>query len=680
VLLNAEIFKNLQSAGLKIGAEELEGFLAGVIAAPNRLHGGDWIELLVVDASAEMRKSFEALREEVERDFDPGFTAGPAPKERLEALRHQLDERALDGFVIPRTDEFQGEFVPARAERLRWLTGFTGSAGVAVVLKKGAALFVDGRYTLQVRDQVNTDFLETPNISENSPWHWVMQNLSEGERLGYDPWLVTDAERARYQAAVDSVGGILIAVESNPVDYIWESQPAGPLAPVVSHGLEYAGIGADEKRQSLAKSLTEAKEDAALISAPESVAWLLNIRGGDVPYTPLALSYAILMRSGDVRWFVDPRKLAPGLAASLGDGVSVEALEEIGAALADLGAQSAVVRLNKSVAPAYMVSRLEACGARVVHGEDPCAMPRACKNTTEVNGIRSAHIRDGAALTRFLAWLDREAPKGGVTEMTAAQHLQAYRESNDLIQDLSFRTISGAGANGAIVHYTVTPQTNRSLVPGELYLVDSGGQYLDGTTDVTRTVYIENPEGEGPSTEEKDRFTRVLQGHIALACARFPMGTSGSQIDALARGPLWDVGLDYDHGTGHGVGSYLGVHEGPHRISKAGGSVAFQPGMIVSNEPGFYKTGAFGIRIENLVVVTALEDAPGSNTPMKPWYGFETLTLAPIDRRLVDTALLTATERGWLDRYHARVYDTLAPLVDEETLLWLVEATRPVAH
>lgn len=669
------IFEKVRAAGLDLETPALIDFLAGVAAAPERLADDDWISLVAPEASGELTTALQLAKEHVAAGFEPGFTPGPASAERLAALRARLTELELSGFVVPRTDEFQGEFVPARAERLRWLTGFSGSAGAAIVLGETAAIFVDGRYTLQVRDQVDTDAYETLHVTEDPPWKWAAGRLAKGDRLGYDPWLLTDAVRAHYQMALEAVGATLEPIETNPIDDIWQTQPAPPLAPVVAHDTAYAGEASDAKRAAVADSLAEAGQDAALISAPESVAWLLNIRGGDVPYTPLALSYALISRTGEVRWFVDPRKLSPGLASGLGDGVSVEAIETIGAALAGLGTDGAKVLVNKSLVPAYMVSALEQAGATVVRGADPCALPRACKNDVEVAGMRAAHIRDGAALTRFLAWLDKTAPGGEVSELDAADYLKSCRAEDDLIRDLSFRTISGAGANGAIVHYTVTPETNRLLVPGELYLVDSGGQYLDGTTDVTRTVYIETPGGSGPSAEERDRFTRVLQGHIAIATAQFPAGTNGAQIDILARRPLWDAGLDYDHGTGHGVGSYLGVHEGPHRISKASGGVALQAGMVVSNEPGFYKTDGFGIRIENLVVVC--ERIPAEKGG-KSWLGFDTLTCAPIDRRLVEATLLTPAETSWFDGYHAEVREKLTPLVDTETAAWLAAATRPL--
>ena len=671
----SESLDAVKAAGLDMEETALLDFIGGVVAAPKRLQVSDWVSLLAPELGPELRDALGKLKVAVADDFNPGFTSGPAPTERVDRLRQKLDELELDGFIIPRTDEFQGEFVPVRAERLKWLTGFSGSAGAAIVLKETAAIFVDGRYTLQVCDQVDTRTFNPQHLTDNPPWKWVGENLCAGSRLGFDPWLLSDMVRTHYQKAVEGVGARLVPVDINPIDAIWVNQPVAPMAPVVSHDISYAGKNADEKRKDIAKALVEANEDAALITAPESVAWLLNIRGGDVPYTPLALSYAILMSSGNLRWFIDARKLSPGLAGTLDDGVSVEAIEEIGDALSELGAQSRTVRLNRSLTPAYMVSKLKQSGGVVVHGEDPCALPRACKNSVEVAGMRSAHLRDGAALTRFFCWLDHEGPGGELTELDAARHLQSCREAGDLIQDLSFRTISGAGSNGAIVHYTVTHETNSKLLPGELYLVDSGGQYLDGTTDVTRTVYIGSSNGGTPSAEQKDRFTRVLQGHIAVASAQFPAGTTKSQIDSMARRPLWDVGLDYDHGTGHGVGSYLGVHEGPHRISKVGGAIAFRPGMIVSNEPGFYKAGAYGIRIENLVVVTEADQA---NDLDKTWYGFETLTLAPIDRRLVDVNLMTSSEIAWFDRYHARVRDTLSPIIDEKTRQWLSSATAPV--
>jgi Xaa-Pro aminopeptidase len=403
---------------------------------------------------------------------------------------------------------------------------------------------------------------------------------------------------------------------------------------------------------------------------PDSIAWLLNVRGADVPHTPLPLSFAIVRKAGTVDWFIDSRKLAPGLAAHLGNGVAVETPEAFGPALEELGKAGAAVRVEEATAAAWVFDRLEAGGAKIFKGEDPCALPKACKNDVEIAGARAAHERDGAALTRFLAWFAYQAPKGGLSEIVAAEKLRGIRFEHDLIRDLSFRTISGSGPNGAIVHYSVSAATDRAMQPGELYLVDSGAQYLDGTTDVTRTIAV----GE-PTAEMRDRFTRVLKGHIALATVRFPEGTTGSQLDVLARHALWQVGLDFDHGTGHGVGSFLGVHEGPHRISKVGNTVALRPGMIVSNEPGYYKTGAYGIRIENLITVIPCADMADAERTM---FAFETLTLAPIDLNLVEPSLLTEDEIAWLDAYHARVRDALTPRVDAATAAWLKEATRAV--
>jgi Xaa-Pro aminopeptidase len=588
-------------------------------------------------------------------------------KKRLESLRAEMARQGLDGFVVPHTDEFQNEYLPPSAERLAWITGFTGSAGVAVVLKDKAAAFTDGRYTIQIGEQVDSSLFDIRHISDEPPKDWVAEHLGQGGRLGYDPWLHTEHSLATWRKAAEKAGGEVVAVETNPLDAVWADRPPVPAAPIVPHGEDYAGESSSSKRSRVAETLAEAGADSAVITAPDSIAWLLNIRGGDVAHAPLPLSFAVLYATGRVEWFVDPAKVGPDLAGYLGDEVSVRGADEFEDALWALGNNR--VLADPAGTAALVFERLGKAGSQIVRADDPCQMPKACKNEIEVEGMRTAHRRDGAALTRFLTWLAAEAPKGGLGEIAAADKLQALRFEGEHITDLSFRTISGSGPNGAIVHYSVTPDSDRSLGTGELYLVDSGGQYLDGTTDVTRTVAI----GE-PSAEMRDRFTRVLKGHIALATARFPEGTTGSQLDILARQALWQAGLDYDHGTGHGVGSYLGVHEGPQRISKIPNTVALKPGMIVSNEPGYYKTGAYGIRIENLVCVTAL-DIEGAEWPM---LGFETLTRAPIDLALVDTALLTPPEIEWLNAYHADVAETLVPLVDEDTAAWLEGATRPV--
>jgi Xaa-Pro aminopeptidase len=592
--------------------------------------------------------------------------------ERLSRLRAELARRGVDGVLVPRTDEYQGEYVPESAQRLAWLTGFTGSAGLAIVLRNRAAVFVDGRYTLQAAAQVDSKLFEHRHISDEPPAPWIEGALQPGQSLGYDPRLHTLGEVARYRAAAEKAGGKLVALADNPVDAVWADRPAPPLAPVVPHDLRFAGESAASKRRRIAAAVGEAGADAAVLTAPDSIAWLLNIRGGDVPHTPLPLSFAVLHRDESVDLFIDRRKLTPGLPVHLGNAVRIADPADFGAFLEQLAGSGKHVLADPALSAAWVFDRL---GEAALRAPDPCQLPKACKNAVELAGTREAHRRDGAALTRFLAWLARETAagkqaSGKLREIEVSDRLEAFRREGANFRDLSFPTISGAGPNGAIVHYHASHATERVLDPGSLYLVDSGAQYLDGTTDVTRTVAIGTP-----SAEMKDRFTRVLKGHIALALCVFPKGTSGSQLDALARASLWQAGLDYDHGTGHGVGSYLGVHEGPQRISKLPNSQALLPGMIVSNEPGYYKTGAYGIRIENLVVV---EKRDGLGEAGREIYGFETITLAPIDREAIARSLLEPHEVAWLDRYHARVREALTPLVDAETAAWLAEVTRPL--
>ncbi len=586
---------------------------------------------------------------------------------RLAALRAALAAQGLDGFVVPHADPHQNEFLPSDAERLAWLTGFGGSAGTAVVLADRAAIFVDGRYTLQVRDQVDGDLYEYRHLIEQPVADWLRENLGEGAKLGFDPWLHTQAQKERLARAVTAAGAELVPVESNPLDAIWEDRPPPPMAPVVPHEARFAGKSSADKREELAKALKRENLDAAVLTQPDSIAWLLNVRGGDVDHTPLPLSFAVLHADAAVDWYVAEAKLSEDMPAHLGNGVTIHAPGMFGDGLAKVSGKR--VRVSADSAASWVFERLEA--AEVVRGDDPVALPKAIKNETELAGTRAAHARDGVAIARFLHWLSEKAPSGGVDEISAADRLAAFRAPGEHFRDLSFDTISGAGPNGAIVHYRVTPETNRPLEPGSLYLVDSGAQYLDGTTDITRTVAI-----GAPTDEMRDRFTRVLKGHIALATLLFPEGTSGGQIDAFARQALWQAGLDYDHGTGHGVGSYLGVHEGPQRIAKAGSNVALRPGMIVSNEPGYYRTGEYGIRIENLIAVTEPAEIPGGERSM---LGFETLTLAPIDRALIATDLLTGDERDWLDAYHARVRDEIAPeLAGDPVCAWLEAATAPL--
>lgn len=592
----------------------------------------------------------------------------PSPDQRLSALRAKIADLGLDGFVVPHSDAHQNEFLPPNAERLAWLTGFTGSAGTAVVLADRAAIFVDGRYTLQVRDQVDADLYEFRHLTEAPVTDWLAGALSEDMRLGLDPWLHTQAGVERLRKSVESAGARLVYVEANPVDAVWADQPPPPAAKVVPHDIRFAGRSSADKRRALGAALAREDLDAAILTGPDSIAWLLNVRGGDVDHTPLALSFAILAADGAVDWFVAQGKRTAELSAHLDDGVEMHDPETFADAIDALRGRRVLAAPDG--AAAWIFDRLETAGATVLRGSDPVTLLKAIKNETELAGARAAHLRDAVALARFLYWLDASAPGGEVDEISAAAKLEEFRRSGEHFRDTSFDTISGAGPNGAIVHYRVTPQTNRTLADGELYLVDSGAQYLDGTTDVTRTVAI-----GAPSDEMRDRFTRVLKGHIALASLRFPPGTSGAQIDAFARQALWQAGIDYDHGTGHGVGSYLGVHEGPQRISKTGGSVTLQAGMIVSNEPGYYKAGEYGIRIENLVAVTAAEDVIGGERAM---HGFETLTLAPVDRNLIDTVLLDREEREWLDAYHARVAAEVGPLLDGDTRDWLMAATAPL--
>lgn len=596
---------------------------------------------------------------------DPTATAP-----RLAMLRERLKKRGLSGFLVPRVDEHVGEYVPPRAERLAWLSGFTGSAGLAVALMDRAVLFVDGRYTLQAHDQVDPKFFEVVHIADETPEAWLEENVVEGSVIGYDPWLHTPTAVTRYSKALRRAKATLVPASPNPLDEVWSDQPPPPLGPARVYDVALAGRASSEKRAEVAGLLMQADTDAAALTMPDSIAWLLNIRGSDVNHSPLVLCFAILHANGQVELFIDSRKLGPEVIAHLGDDVTICEPSEFLGALGTLGAAKQRVRVDPHMTASAVFDALERAGAEILRGPDPCLLPKACKNTVELQGMREAHRRDGVALTRFLAWLAQEAPGGTIDEVAAARKLESFRAETGVLEDLSFDTISGAGPNGAIVHYRVTARTTRFLKPGEIYLVDSGAQYRDGTTDVTRAIAI-----GAPPTEARRPFTLVLKGHIALARARFPKGTSGAQLDTLARMALWHAGLDFDHGTGHGVGSFLSVHEGPQRISKGGHDIALKPGMVVSNEPGYYRAGAFGIRIENLMAVMPAEPIEDGERPM---LSFETLTLAPIDINLIDPELLSPEERAWLNAYHARVRDTLSPLVDDTTRAWLAEATRAI--
>jgi Xaa-Pro aminopeptidase len=597
-----------------------------------------------------------------------------ASAQRVAALRTELARRNLTGFVLPRSDRHQNEYVPASEERLAWLTGFTGSAGAVIVLMERAVLFVDGRYTLQAREQVDTAVFTVEHLVEMPPDKWIEQNLTANDRLGYDPWLHTVDGAERLAKACTAAGATLVAVEPDPIDEIWSDRPAPPLGAITPHDLRFAGEAAEAKLERIRAEIVKLRADALVMSDPHAVAWAFNIRGADVAHTPLPLAYAIVPCEGRPALYVDGRKLSNDVRNRLEQLADVREPAEFVSALAALGQEKKTVRLDQATAADALARLITSHGGKVARGGDPIASMKAVKNEVEIAGVHAAHLRDGAAVVRFLAWLDREAaeaPKfpGKLTEIDAVAALESFRRDTGLLKDVSFPTISGAGPNGAIVHYRVTTTTNRPIKTGELFLIDSGAQYEDGTTDITRTVVV----GE-PTAEMRDRFTRVLKGHIAIARAVFPDGTTGAQLDSFARQFLWSEGLDFDHGTGHGVGSYLSVHEGPARISKLG-TVALKRGMILSNEPGYYKTGAYGIRIENLVLVI---EAPAVVGAEKPLNAFETITLAPIDRRLIVAEMLTADEASWLDGYHARVAQTLAPLIDAETRAWLDTATRPL--
>ncbi|MDB5572737.1 MAG: X-Pro aminopeptidase [Hyphomicrobiales bacterium] len=604
---------------------------------------------------------FESVFQTFTESADPSHGAA-----RVAALRAELKTRGLDGFVVPRADEHQNEYVPANAERLAWLSGFTGSAGLAVVLADRAAIFIDGRYTLQVRDQVDVGVFDPVDISDTSPDAWLETNLRAGARLGFDPWLTTTQTVERYERACAKAGATLVPVDANPLDAIWADRPAPPLAPVRLHPKRYAGVDAKRKLADIAGRLGGA--DALVLTNAHNVAWAFNIRGADVPHTPLPLAFAIIHAKERPRLYVDARKLSDGVRDALGALADVEEPGRLLGAVAALGKASARVRFDASSAPARLVETLRENGGLLDLGADPVTAMKARKNAAEIRGSRAAHLRDGVALANFLAWFSLEAPKGRLTEIAAVQALESFRRDTGKLREVSFPTISGAGPNGAIVHYRVTERTNRKIGKG-LFLLDSGAQYEDGTTDVTRTLSVGKP-----SAEMRDRFTRVLKGHIAIARAVFPKGANGGQIDAFARRALWEAGLDYDHGTGHGVGAFLSVHEGPQNISKRP-SCALEPGMILSNEPGYYKAGAYGIRIENLVLVEP-RDIPGAE---RETYGFETLTLAPIDLACVEPKLLARDEVRWLDAYHARVRKELSPHLSAPARKWLAQATRALA-
>ncbi|MFC7474344.1 aminopeptidase P family protein [Dankookia sp. GCM10030260] len=585
--------------------------------------------------------------------------------DRLAALRAALRQAGVDGFLVPRADEHLGEYVPPSGERLSWLCGFTGSAGMAVVLDDNAALFTDGRYTTQAQQQLDPTLWELRHIIEQPAVDWLKQH-ARGRRIGYDPWLHPDAALKRLEPA----GVTLVPLPTNPLDAVWADRPAPPMAAAIPHPLQYAGTTAAEKRAAAAQALREAGEDAAILADSHSLAWLFNIRGGDLPHTPLVLGFGLLRADASAELFLDPGKVPAETRAHLGNQVTVRPREALAAALQSLAGKT--VRVDPEATPAWFAETLRAAGAHIAAGDDPVRLPRACKNQVEQDGARAAHRRDAVALARFLAWFAKAAPAARETEMSAADRLLAFRREVPLFQAESFPAISGAGEHGAIIHYRATEESDRLIRPDECYLIDSGGQFLDGTTDVTRTLWT----GPGPAPAGlRARYTRVLQGHIALATLRFPQGVAGPHLDAFARRALWEVGLDYDHGTGHGVGSFLSVHEGPAAFSRAAKPVPLAPGMILSDEPGYYLPGQYGIRIENLLLVREAAQRPDQ---VKPFLEFETLTLAPYERALIDPALLAPAERGWIDAYQARVLAEVAPACDPATAAWLRVACAPL--
>ena len=596
------------------------------------------------------------------QSFDDEIRTGSA-RERLASLRRALKTRKLKGLLVPHGEEFQTE-----AERLSWLTGFTGSAGAAIVLENEAALFVDGRYSLQARQQVDSSQFEILVTPEAKPSQWIVGKLTRDATLGYDPKLHTIREIERLKEALAKAGIALEPLETNPIDRLGKKKPADS-APVVPHGIEFAGQSAEQKIAMLQSALRDDKAETVLLTQLDSIAWLFNIRGGDVRHAPVASAFAIVPAKGRPTLFVELAKIGDNLRGHLEEFAEILAPTALEAKLAELGRTRTRIRLDPETTPVSFAQAIEAAGAKFVAGADPCILPKAIKNAVEIDGARAAHLRDGVAMVRFLAWLDDTVGTGKLDEVTTAMKLEAFRRETGQLKDISFDTISAVGPNGAIVHYRPTKTSKRPLTGNTLYLIDSGGQYADGTTDITRTIAIGKP-----SAEMRHHYTLVLKGHIAIASARFPKGTRGQDLDPMARRPLWQAGLDYEHGTGHGVGSYLYVHEGPQRLSKLG-SVAFEPGMILSNEPGFYREGEYGIRLENLVLVTPPSTIAGGTREM---LGFETLTLVPFDRRLIDRSLLTREEKTWLDAYHAEVRRKIEPLLKSDDRPWLRHATSPI--
>lgn len=597
------------------------------------------------------------------------FTATTSPDTgpaRLAALRAELVREGLDGFLVPRADAHQGEYVADADKRLAWLTGFTGSAGFCAALRDLAGVFVDGRYRVQVKSQVDLEAFTPVDWPEVKLGDWLRDHLSEGAVVGFDPWLHTAGEIEALETSL-SGSGISLRACDNLVDRIWTDRPDPPRDVMVPYPLDLAGRDSADKRAEIAAALREDGQGAVVLTQPDAIAWLLNTRGTDLGQTPVALAFAVLHDTGAVDLFIDPAKVTDELRSHLGNEVAIAPPDAFGPALEGLAGP---VRVDKATAPVWVGDRLRAGGAKVVFAADPVTLAKARKNDTEIAGTRAAHIRDAAAMATFLCWFDGVEDYTTLTEIDVVTRLEACRAASGELVNISFDTICGSGPNGAIMHYRVTEESNRRLQPDELMVLDSGAQYRDGTTDITRTLVTGTP-----TAEARRAFTLVLKGMIAISRVRFPKGVTGGHLDALARYPLWLDGKDFDHGTGHGVGVFLGVHEGPQRISRVS-TVPLEPGMILSNEPGYYREGAFGIRIENLIVVRTGTRPDGGDA--RDWLDFETLTFAPIDRNLIDVTLLDAGERAWLDAYHAQVMDKVAPLVSEEVVGWLARACAPI--
>ena len=655
----------LKRSGIEQDEKEILDLVRGAAAAPIGFDKKAWLKMLGTELKPELEQQLEKLWLSFQ-NFSPSIAQASS---KLSRTRDALVKKGFDGILVPRTDEHQSEYVSAYAQRLKWLTGFTGSAGTALLLKEKALIFVDGRYTLQAKEEVDENLFEVIQLAKISLNQWIQENLPLKTRLAYDAKLHTLSAVRSLTLACQATESSLAPITPNPIDGIWQDQPPPPLSPIVPHALQFTGQSLQEKCRQCATYIASRGADAAILTLTDSICWLFNIRGADVEFTPVSLAYAILHKDSSAELFIDVRKISSETREHLGNTVTIKKYSEFQSSLEQLSATGRKIQVDPQTSSDW-VFRSIGDGGSIIEHEDPCILAKAIKNKVELTGTRAAHLRDGVALTKFLHWMSQHASKGTITEVDAATMLEDYRSCGENFRGLSFPTITGTGPNGAIVHYRADSESNRTIESGDLYLVDSGAQYLDGTTDVTRTIAVGKP-----TEEMRDRYTRVLKGHIAIATARFPVGTDGGQLDALARLSLWEAGLDFQHGTGHGVGSFLSVHEGPQRISKTFGGRPLQPGMIISNEPGYYKTDCYGIRIENLVIVV---EATLDENSQGRFLEFETLTLAPIDRTLIAESMLDTREKKWLNDYHSRVYKTLAHYLDKNTLCWLKGVTSQI--